>query len=81
MSTETVNVGEAMIAEGDVQEVAMTTKGVAPEVATAEVQAEVPKSPRLPKSSPTLTKEGMKNKKGKQDVTLQLVRASPRKHP
>ena len=58
----------------------VTSKGAAPEVASVEVLAEVPKSPRSPRLRPTSTTEGPKTKKYKQRVA-QLVRESPRKHP
>lgn len=49
----------------------------APEV--AKVLAEVPKSPRMPRSKPTPTKEIMKDKKGKQPAIPVCV--SPRRNP
>jgi len=62
---ETVSAGEAMPAEGTAMEVVMAAEGVAPEVESIEVSAEVPKSRRTPRLRPTPTKEGKKSKKDK----------------
>lgn len=52
----------------------MASEGASPEIASVEVPAEVPKSPR-----PMLTTKGPKVKKDKQKVA-QSVRTSLRKH-
>jgi len=63
--------------KGGISEVIMEVERAAPEV--AEVLAEVPKSPQRPRPKPTLTKEGLNDKKGKEVMTL--MRASPRRNP
>lgn len=61
----------------DMLEVVMEVEEATLEV--SEVLAEVPKSPRTPRLTPTPTKESEKDKKGKQRAIP--VRASPRRNP
>lgn len=70
---------EAMTVEGTTPKVAMAAKGVAPEVVSVEVLAEVHKSLRLAKMRPTSTKEGPKTKRDKKKAP-QPVHALAMKH-
>lgn len=56
---------EVIRTKEDVLEVAMASEGVSPKAAPPEILAEVPKSSWSPRTRPTSTKEGPKNKKGK----------------
>ena len=67
----------AVTTKGDVSKVVREVEGATPEV--VEVLAKDPKSPQTPRLKPTLTKESVKDKKGKQATIL--VHVSPRRNP
>jgi len=68
---------DVVTAEGAMSEFVKEAKGIAPEV--AEVLAEVPRSPQIPRLKTNSTKESVKDKKGKQAAIL--VHGSPRRNP
>ena len=67
---------EVVTTEGPMSEVVMEVEGATLDI--TKVLAEVPKSPRMPRPKPTLTKESAKDKKGKQ--ALIPVHVSPRRN-